>query len=122
MQRVISSTFMTFKAPSINTPPPPMLIYCRGKSHRQNTAFDKHTYHHSLVLKCGSGEFKCHCQGGVAALGPQLCVSESDLVPCHTELQACLEAKFSLEGHETPSEERLHLSCTSRHVLVSKQK
>lgn len=30
-----------------------------------------------------------------------VCVSGSDLVLCHTELQACLEAKFSLEGHET---------------------
>lgn len=55
---------------------------------------------------------KCHFLGGAAALGPQLCVSESDLVLCHTEPQACLEAKFSLEGHETLSEERLRLVCT----------
>ena len=33
--------------------------------------------------------------------GTTVCVSESDLVLCHTELQACLQAKFSLEGHET---------------------
>lgn len=100
-----------------------MLIYCRGrKVTDKHTAFDKRTYHHSLVLKCGSGEFKCHCQGGVAALGPQLCVSESDLVPCHTELQACLEAKFSLEGHETLRVRRGCISpAPSRHVPVSKQ-
>lgn len=91
-----------------------MVIYCRGlKVRRIHAAFDKHTYNHSLVhLNVAVGSLNVIVREERQPPGPQLCVSESDLVPCHTELQACLEAKFSLEGHETASEERLHLSCT----------
>lgn len=57
--------------------------------HKHTDTVYTHTYTHPLsftvALKYGSGEFECHSPGGAKAPGPQLCVSESDLVPCHTE-------------------------------------
>lgn len=46
-----------------------------------------------------------------------VCVCESDLVLCHMELQACLEAELSLEGHETQREDRLRLVCSGASVF-----